>query len=146
MMLTWRNGDGRPVCLPTSRERRHRRSLQVSDTPHPEKKAFNFTHSDKDNIVYRQTYKVVIQYQNGDDAFVLLLDQVTNDLVVKVLHRLPLTLKVEQRSVSIVMYIKIYHILFVLTTQLTAIPSVSYSSCSDLRVSSMNSCWSFSLQ
>lgn len=32
------------------------------------------------------------------------------------------------------------------SNRLTAIPSASYSSCSDLRVSSMNSCCSFSLQ
>lgn len=32
-------------------------------------------------------------HQNGDDAFVLLFYQVTNDLVVKVLHRLPLKLE-----------------------------------------------------
>lgn len=29
-------------------------------------------------------------YQNGDDAFELLLHQVTDDLVVEILHRLPL--------------------------------------------------------
>ena len=29
-------------------------------------------------------------YQDGDDALVLLLDEVTDDLIVKILHRLPL--------------------------------------------------------
>lgn len=86
-------------------------------------------------------------HQNGDDAFVLLFYQVTNDLVVKVLHSFPLHVK----GKNVVLASKFdINSCFTLTTQLaavlTAIPSVSYSSCSDLRVSSINSCWSFSLQ
>lgn len=34
--------------------------------------------------------RIVSPHQNGDDAFELLLHQVTDDLVVKILHRLPL--------------------------------------------------------
>lgn len=42
--------------------------------------------------------KTHLAYQNGDDAFVLLLYQVTDDFVVKVLHRLPLRNHIWQRK------------------------------------------------
>lgn len=98
--------------------------------------------------------KTCLAHQNGDDAFVLLLYQVTNDFVVKVLHRLPLKLEGNiwgrkmlcwQGNININKY-NLFVSGHTTNKGLTATPSVSYSSCSDLRVSSINSCWSFSLQ
>lgn len=43
-----------------------------------------------DSAVLCTDQKTHLAYQNGDDAFVLLLYQVTDDFVVKVLHCLPL--------------------------------------------------------
>lgn len=94
-MFTWQNGDGCPSCLPISLKRKHRRPRQVSDTPH------SVTNSDLVWLELRwqmrhhwiQTQTLVSTHQDGDDAFVFLLYQVTNDFVVKVLHCLPLKLE-----------------------------------------------------
>lgn len=40
--------------------------------------------------IIQQLWTTASPYQNGDDAFELFLHQVTDDLVVKILHRLPL--------------------------------------------------------
>lgn len=90
-MFTWQNGDGHPVCLPIFLKRKHRRSPQVSDTPHSIKHNGAIRlNIPKDKTALNTNMKTCLAHQNGDDAFVLLLYHVTNDFVVEVLHCLPL--------------------------------------------------------
>ena len=94
-------------------------------------------------------------HQNGDDALELLLHQVTDNLVVEILDRLPLRgtrggrhhRGVEAPPLGTPRPGSWLHVGPPAgRPALTAMPSASYSSCSDLRVSSMKSCCSFSLQ
>lgn len=51
------------------------------------------SHTVTDKTAPNTNMKTCLAHQNGDDAFVLLLYQVTNDFVVKVLHCFPLKLE-----------------------------------------------------
>lgn len=96
-------------------------------------------------------------HQDGDDALEFLLHQVTDDLVVEVLDRFPLHRMRRAAIIGFCTFSREPQCLVSHDTQgtpapqdprhtRTAMPSASYSSCSDLRVSSMKSCCSFSLQ
>lgn len=95
-------------------------------------------------------------HQDGDDAFKLLLHQVTDDPVVKIFHRLPLSDTNNNKLLLTVPGVCAHYCPLVTSDftsvyecvkgTLTPMPSASYSSCSLFNVSSMNSCCSFSLQ